>query len=147
MRDCHLQKCISERYRLASDRVPMTCLVLLAVGRSGRYTSAAEELGLNHTTIPRRIHATRRASQQRSGLDSRWWSASPRSIAPRRSGWVITDSSSVPASDDSYAFELCVFDDAAVVDAASRAAASVARPTRRSCAFDMPSPPTPWLSL
>jgi DNA-binding transcriptional LysR family regulator len=32
-------------------------LVLLAVGRSGRYTSAAEELGLNHTTISRRIAA------------------------------------------------------------------------------------------
>ena len=32
-------------------------LVLLAVGRSGRYTTAAEELGLNHTTISRRIAA------------------------------------------------------------------------------------------
>lgn len=32
-------------------------LVLLAVGRSGRYNSAAEELGLNHTTISRRIAA------------------------------------------------------------------------------------------
>ncbi len=30
-------------------------LVLLAVGRSGRYNTAAEELGLNHTTISRRI--------------------------------------------------------------------------------------------
>jgi DNA-binding transcriptional LysR family regulator len=32
-------------------------LVLLAVGRSGRYNAAAEELGLNHTTISRRIAA------------------------------------------------------------------------------------------
>ncbi len=32
-------------------------LVLLAVGRFGRYTTAAEELGLNHTTISRRIAA------------------------------------------------------------------------------------------
>ena len=31
--------------------------VLLAVGRSGRYNAAAEELGLNHTTISRRIAA------------------------------------------------------------------------------------------
>jgi DNA-binding transcriptional LysR family regulator len=30
-------------------------LVLLAVGRSGRYNTAADELGLNHTTITRRI--------------------------------------------------------------------------------------------
>jgi DNA-binding transcriptional LysR family regulator len=30
-------------------------LVLLAVGRSGRYNTAAEELSLNHTTISRRI--------------------------------------------------------------------------------------------
>jgi hypothetical protein len=32
-------------------------LVLLAVGRSGRYNIAADELGLNHTTISRRIAA------------------------------------------------------------------------------------------
>src|SRR5258705_6657302 len=32
-------------------------LVLLAVGRSGRYNTAAEELGINHTTISRRIAA------------------------------------------------------------------------------------------
>lgn len=36
-------------------------LVLLAVGRTGRYTTAAEELGLNHTTISRRITALERA--------------------------------------------------------------------------------------
>ncbi|MCV7422216.1 LysR family transcriptional regulator [Mycobacterium yunnanensis] len=32
-------------------------LILLAVGRSGRFVSAADELGLNHTTISRRITA------------------------------------------------------------------------------------------
>ncbi len=36
---------------------PDDLLVLLAVGRTGRYTSAADELGLNHTTISRRIAA------------------------------------------------------------------------------------------
>ncbi|MFJ2837309.1 LysR family transcriptional regulator [Nocardia sp. NPDC087230] len=36
-------------------------LVLLAVGRSGRYVTAAEELGINHTTISRRIAALERA--------------------------------------------------------------------------------------
>ncbi|WP_432278734.1 LysR family transcriptional regulator [Nocardia carnea] len=32
-------------------------LVLLAVGRSGRFVTAADELGINHTTISRRITA------------------------------------------------------------------------------------------
>ena len=36
-------------------------LVLLAVGRSGRYVTAADELGLNHTTISRRIANLERA--------------------------------------------------------------------------------------
>ncbi len=36
-------------------------LVLLAVGRSGRYTAAANELGINHTTISRRIAALEQA--------------------------------------------------------------------------------------
>ncbi|MFJ4657137.1 LysR family transcriptional regulator [Nocardia sp. NPDC088792] len=34
---------------------PDDLLVLLAVGRTGRYTAAADELGINHTTISRRI--------------------------------------------------------------------------------------------
>ena len=53
----YLQKC---RYgALPSGGRPSAddLLVLLAVGRSGRYTTAAEELGLNHTTISRRIAA------------------------------------------------------------------------------------------
>src|SRR6202163_2627475 len=43
----------------ASDRRPSAddLLVLLPVGRSGRYNTAAEGLGLNHTTISRRIAA------------------------------------------------------------------------------------------
>lgn len=36
-------------------------LVLLAVGRTGRYTTAADELGMNHTTISRRIAALEEA--------------------------------------------------------------------------------------
>lgn len=40
---------------------PDDLLVLLAVGRTGRYTTAAEELGLNHTTISRRITALEQA--------------------------------------------------------------------------------------
>ncbi|MDY6995181.1 MAG: LysR family transcriptional regulator [Actinomycetota bacterium] len=36
-------------------------LVLLAVGRTGTYTTAADELGLNHTTISRRITALEQA--------------------------------------------------------------------------------------
>ncbi|MFF0494056.1 LysR family transcriptional regulator [Nocardia sp. NPDC004068] len=36
-------------------------LVLLAVGRSGRFVSAADELGLNHTTVSRRIAALEHA--------------------------------------------------------------------------------------
>ncbi|MEV6773796.1 LysR family transcriptional regulator [Nocardia sp. NPDC051030] len=40
---------------------PDDLLVLLAVGRTGRYISAAEELGINHTTISRRIAALENA--------------------------------------------------------------------------------------
>ncbi|AZS36374.1 HTH-type transcriptional regulator DmlR [Microbacterium lemovicicum] len=36
---------------------PQDLLVLLAVSRSGRYTTAATTLGLNHTTVARRISA------------------------------------------------------------------------------------------
>lgn len=36
-------------------------LILLAVGRTGRYISAAEALGVNHTTISRRIAALEQA--------------------------------------------------------------------------------------
>lgn len=53
-------------------------LVLLAVGRSGRYTTAAEELGLNHTTISRRIAALER-------------SIGGRVLARGAGGWELTD--------------------------------------------------------
>lgn len=37
-------------------------LVLLAVGRTGRFTTAADDLGVSHTTISRRIASLERAS-------------------------------------------------------------------------------------
>ena len=36
---------------------PHDLLILLAVARTGRFTTAAESLGLNHTTVSRRIAA------------------------------------------------------------------------------------------
>ncbi|MGV0644870.1 LysR family transcriptional regulator [Mycolicibacterium sp. XJ2546] len=53
-------------------------LVLLAVGRSGRYTTAAEELGLNHTTISRRIAALEQ-------------SIGGRVLTRGAGGWELTD--------------------------------------------------------
>lgn len=53
-------------------------LVLLAVGRSGRYNVAAEELGLNHTTISRRIAALEE-------------SIGGRVLARVGGGWELTD--------------------------------------------------------
>lgn len=53
-------------------------LVLLAVGRSGRYTTAAEELGLNHTTISRRIAALEQA-------------IGGRLLARAAGGWELTE--------------------------------------------------------
>ncbi|HZW42601.1 MAG TPA: LysR family transcriptional regulator, partial [Agromyces sp.] len=52
-------------------------LVLLAVARAGRYTAAAAELGLNHTTIARRI----------SSLED---SLGGRVLARGAAGWVLT---------------------------------------------------------
>jgi len=40
---------------------PDDLLVLLAVARTGRFTAAAESLGLNHTTISRRINSLEKA--------------------------------------------------------------------------------------
>jgi DNA-binding transcriptional LysR family regulator len=53
-------------------------LVLLAVGRSGRYDTAAKELGINHTTIARRIGALER-------------SLGGRLLARVAGGWELTD--------------------------------------------------------
>src|SRR5258705_4569802 len=52
--------------------------VLLAVGRSGRYNTAAEELGINHTTISRRIAALEQ-------------SIGGRVLARVAGGWELTD--------------------------------------------------------
>ncbi len=60
--------------RLSADDL----LVLLAVGRSGRYTTAADELGLNHTTISRRIAALEQ-------------SIGGRLLARGAGGWELTD--------------------------------------------------------
>lgn len=53
-------------------------LILLAVGRSGRYVTAAEELGINHTTISRRIAALEQ-------------SVGGRLLARVAGGWELTD--------------------------------------------------------
>jgi DNA-binding transcriptional LysR family regulator len=65
---------------LPSGRRPSAddLLVLLAVGRSGRYNTAAEELGLNHTTISRRIAALEQ-------------SIGGRVLARVGGGWELTD--------------------------------------------------------
>src|SRR5258705_11790531 len=60
-------------------------LVLLAVGRSGRYNTAAEELGINHTTISRRIAALEQ-------------SIGGRGLARRAGGGGLTDLGPAPAS-------------------------------------------------
>lgn len=53
-------------------------LVLLAVGRTGTYTSAADDLGLNHTTISRRIASLEQAMGGRV-------------LARVAGGWELTD--------------------------------------------------------
>ena len=60
--------------RLSADDL----LVLLAVGRSGRFVTAADELGINHTTISRRIAALERA-------------VGGRLLARVSGGWELTD--------------------------------------------------------
>jgi len=52
-------------------------LVLLAVARDGRYTTAATRLGLNHTTVARRIDALEQA-------------LGGRVLARGTAGWVLT---------------------------------------------------------
>jgi len=53
-------------------------LVLLAVGRSGRFVTAADELGINHTTISRRIAALEE-------------SIGGRVLARSAGGWELTE--------------------------------------------------------
>ncbi|ASN37792.1 LysR family transcriptional regulator [Arthrobacter sp. 7749] len=57
---------------------PHHLLVLLAVARTGRFTTAAESLGLNHTTVSRQIAA----------LDK---SLGGRTLARTVGGWELTD--------------------------------------------------------
>ena len=52
-------------------------LVLLAVARSGRYTTAARQLGVTHTTVARRIEALELA-------------LGARAIVRGSSGWRLT---------------------------------------------------------
>ena len=65
---------VAEASRLSADDL----LVLLAVGRSGRYVTAAEELGMNHTTISRRVAALEQ-------------SIGGRLLARSAGGWELTD--------------------------------------------------------
>lgn len=65
---------MSDGNRLSADDL----LVLLAVGRSGRYVTAAEELGLSHTTISRRIAALEQ-------------SIGGRLLARAAGGWELTE--------------------------------------------------------
>src|SRR5918995_5360159 len=72
--------CKNADVQLPAERKPSAddLLVLLAVGRSGRYNIAAEELGLNHTTISRRIAALEQ-------------SIGGRVLARVGGGWELTD--------------------------------------------------------
>ncbi|OPX11694.1 LysR family transcriptional regulator [Mycobacterium sp. AT1] len=65
---------VTEPKRLSADDL----LVLLAVGRSGRFVSAADELGLNHTTVSRRIAALEH-------------SVGGRLLARSAAGWELTE--------------------------------------------------------
>jgi DNA-binding transcriptional LysR family regulator len=60
--------------RLSADDL----LILLAVGRSGRFVTAADELGINHTTISRRIAALEQ-------------SIGGRLLARSTGGWELTE--------------------------------------------------------
>ncbi|MEE2033704.1 helix-turn-helix domain-containing protein, partial [Rhodococcus chondri] len=53
-------------------------LVLLAVGRTGRFTTAADDLSVNHTTIARRIAALEK-------------SLGGRVLARVSGGWELTE--------------------------------------------------------
>jgi len=57
---------------------PDDLLILLAVARTGRFTTAADSLGLNHTTVSRRIAALEH------GLGGRTLARTP-------GGWELTD--------------------------------------------------------
>ena len=71
---CKIADMTSDARRLSADDL----LVLLAVGRSGRFVTAADELGINHTTISRRIAALEQ-------------SIGGRLLARAAGGWELTD--------------------------------------------------------
>lgn len=74
-RTCSVHNCrMSPAQRLRADDL----LVLLAVARTGRYTSAAAHLGLDHTTIARRIAALEEA-------------LGGRVVAQSAGGWELTE--------------------------------------------------------
>lgn len=60
------------------DPNPDDLLVLLAVSRSGKFTTAAQALGLNHTTVSRRIAALEKA-------------LGGRVLARAAGGWEVTE--------------------------------------------------------
>ena len=57
---------------------PDDLLILLAVSRSGKFTTAAQALGLNHTTVSRRIAALEKA-------------LGGRVLARAAGGWEVTE--------------------------------------------------------
>ncbi|TXG89143.1 LysR family transcriptional regulator [Rhodococcus rhodnii] len=73
---------ICEYAQMRSDAAtapnPDDLLVLLAVGRTGRYTAAADDLGLNHTTVARRIESLEKA-------------LGGRVLARGSAGWELTE--------------------------------------------------------
>ena len=68
------------------DANPDDLLVLLAVSRSAKFTTAAQVLGLNHTTVSRRIAALEKA-------------LGGRVLARASGGWELTElgAQAVPA--------------------------------------------------
>jgi DNA-binding transcriptional LysR family regulator len=71
---------VCENADVSDSRKPSAddLLVLLAVGRSGRFVTAADELGINHTTISRRIAALEE-------------SIGGRLLARSAGGWELTE--------------------------------------------------------
>ncbi|MCU1583663.1 MAG: LysR family transcriptional regulator [Microbacteriaceae bacterium] len=57
---------------------PVDLLILLAVSRTGRFTTAAESLGLNHTTVSRRVAALEK-------------NLAGRVLSRTLGGWELTD--------------------------------------------------------
>ena len=96
----HLQKCRYDHTSFGRRPSADDLLVLLAVGRSGRYVTAADELGLNHTTIARRIAALEQsiggrvlarvaaAGSSPTSAARRW--RPPRPSSPRSARWPST---------------------------------------------------------